>query len=145
MNTRQRLWSALICAFALLWFAPASEAKCSGSGQTWSCTAGSSAGQINSAISKAKNGATITLAAGSYNAEGIDVAPRLGGVTLICETQGACIMTSAQVFKSCANGLHTGLVRFSGFDFSSPTPSPSPSRRSPRATGRRSVHCGRHA
>ena len=95
------------------------EAGCSGSGTTWSCTAGTTAAEINSAISLAADGATITLQAGSYSATGIDIGPR-NGITIICATKGACTFTaSGDVFvsdHSCPSA-RTNLMRISGMNF----------------------------
>ena len=93
------------------------EAACSGSGTTWSCTAGSSASEINAAITAASDGATITFAAGTYSASGISLNPR-NAVTLICASEESCNMTAPQVFSASHSTTKTGLVRISGFLFS---------------------------
>ena len=103
---------------ALFWASDASAA-CSGSGLTWSCTAGSTASQINTAISSASDGATVTLAAGSYSAVRIDLSPR-NGVTVICASVGGCNMTGTSdpvfVIETCT-AHKTNLMRVSGFKF----------------------------
>jgi hypothetical protein len=104
---------------ALSWWASGAEAACSGSGLSWSCTAGSTATQINSAINSASDQAVITLAAGSYTVTGIDMAPR-NGLTIICATQGACTFTaSGNEFLSdhSCTGPRTNLMRISGMTF----------------------------
>jgi hypothetical protein len=96
-------------------------AACSGSGLTWTCTAGSTAAQINSAISSASDGATITLANGTYSASGIIISPR-NGVTVACATVRGCTMTaSGAVFLGTDSTHHTNLMRISGFVFSNST------------------------
>ena len=101
----------------VLW-AASSEAACSGSGLTWSCTAGSTAAQVQSAINGASDEATITLANGSYTFAGVDLSNR-NGVTVICASVGGCTMTgSGEVFtlNQCAANK-TNLMRISGFNF----------------------------
>jgi hypothetical protein len=101
----------------LLWWSP-THAACSGSGLTWSCTAGSTEAQINSAISSASNGAVITLNTGTYSATGIQLSGR-NGVTLICQSVGGCTMTGSDaVFElnGCPSA-RTNLMRISGFNF----------------------------
>lgn len=93
------------------------EAACSGSGLSWTCTAGSTASQINAAISGATDGATITLAAGTYSASGILLNPR-NAVTLLCATLQGCDMTASQVFAATHSTTKTGIVQISGFLFS---------------------------
>lgn len=109
---------------ALSWWASGAEAACSGSGTSWSCTAGSTAADVNSALASAATGATITFANGSYIwTSGAIQLNNSGtkGVTLICATVRSCTVTygSAGVFnKDNMNGTTTDLVRISGFVFS---------------------------
>jgi hypothetical protein len=101
----------------LLWWSPA-DAACSGSGATWTCSAGSTAAQVQSAINSASDEATITLANGSYSFAGVDLSNR-NGVTVICAGVGGCTMTgSGEVFTltQCAANK-TNLMRISGFNF----------------------------
>jgi hypothetical protein len=108
------------------WMVSGAEAACSGSGQTWSCTAGTTPSQINSAISGASDGATFTFDAGSYTwGGGTVIQPPLNkGITLICASQGACNVSYSGGFPGtwrvgcCAGGTSTGaLYRVSGFNF----------------------------
>ena len=109
--------------FILLWWASGAEAACSGSGMTWTCSAGSTASEINSAISSASNGATITFATGTYSASAITL-PDTKGITLICATVQGCTMTASQVFQSKHSGMNTQLTRISGFRFTNGFGSP---------------------
>lgn len=112
------MYIALLFFIAFI-FPSTSYATCSGSGLTWSCTAGSTATQINSAINNASDGATITLASGTYSASGIDMAVR-NGLTVICAVERTCTFTaSANVFLSdhSCTGPVTGLIRISGMEF----------------------------
>lgn len=109
----------LVIIFLLSLIPSVAEATCSGSGLTWSCTAGSTAVQINTAIDSATDGATVTLANGTYSATGIDLGPR-NGITVICESVGGCSMTGGDVVFSndyCPSGAKTNLMRISGFNF----------------------------
>lgn len=111
----RRTWLPLL----LLCILPnVADAACSGSGLAWTCTAGSTAGQINTAISSASNQAVVTLADGTYSATGIDLSGK-NGISVVCASVGGCTMTGAStVFSltSCASTL-TNLVRISGFNF----------------------------
>lgn len=120
-----RLLSFLLglCIPGLLTISSPAEAACSGSGTTWSCTAGSSASEINAAITSASDGATITFAAGTYSASGISLNPR-NAVTLICASEESCNMTATQVFSASHSTTKTGLVRISGFLFSNTNGAP---------------------
>ena len=53
--------------FVLSWWASGAEAACSGSGTIWTCTAGSTPADIQSAIDSASSRATIALESGSYS------------------------------------------------------------------------------
>lgn len=95
-----------------------SDAACSGSGLTWSCTAGSTAGQINTAISSASDEATITLAAGTYTFTGVALDGR-NGISIVCATALGCDMTGSDTvfsLSTCSSNL-TNLIRISGFKF----------------------------
>ena len=58
----QMVWLVL----SVLLMASGAEAACSGSGTSWSCTAGSTAADVRAAHNSATSGYTITLAVGSY-------------------------------------------------------------------------------
>lgn len=107
-----------LCIAILVIINSSAEAACSGGGTTWTCTAGSTATEINSAINSASDGAVITLNAGTYSGTGIQLAGR-NGVTVICQSVGGCTMTgSNSVFE--INGCpaaRTNLMRISGFNF----------------------------
>lgn len=97
------------------------SAQCSGSGTTWSCAAGSTPTQVQSAINSATNGATITFAAGSYTWGGGTVIglSNTKGVTLICASIGACTINASGGtvvgLGQYATGTNTNLYRISGF------------------------------
>ncbi len=111
--------SALLCLIPhAVW------ATCSGSGLTWSCTSGSTASQINTAISSASNEATITLANGTYSSAGIQMGTR-NGLTLICASVGGCTMSGGTGAIQISSTAHlTNLMRISGFVFSSTSSAP---------------------
>lgn len=116
-----RLLSLLLglCIAMLLTVNSPAEAACSGSGTTWSCTAGSTASQINSALSSASNNAVITLAAGSYALGGDINFLSSKGATIICETQGACSVTGGMIgMNGNCSGVLPNLYRISGMVFS---------------------------
>lgn len=79
----------LLLLFILGLIPSMATAACNGSGLSWSCTAGSTGAQINSAISSASDNAVITFAAGSYTGWDVSLDPAKG-VTL----QGAGIDAS---------------------------------------------------
>lgn len=108
-------WLILI----VLCLAPSlAEATCSGSGLAYTCTAGSTAGQINTAIGAASDEAVITLNNGSYTFTGVSLVGK-NGITVICESVGGCTITSSDTtfsLDSCSSDI-TKLVRISGFNF----------------------------
>src|SRR5262245_32222811 len=61
-------WLGLIFVLMLyLTFAASAEASCSGSGLSWTCSAGSTWSDIQGAYNSGTDGMTITLAAGNYD------------------------------------------------------------------------------
>lgn len=100
------------------------EAACSGSGTTWSCTAGSTTADVNALLSNAPTGSTITFAAGSYNwTSGPIQLNNLGtkGITLICATVRGCTATYGSggvLYRDSVSGTSPDLIRLSGFVFS---------------------------
>lgn len=115
-----RIFSFLLglCIAMLLMVNSSAEAACSGSGTTWSCTAGSTSSDVQSAVNSASDGAMITLANGSYSFTEVDISKR-NGVTVICASVGGCTMTgSGQVFTlTQCTSQKTNLMRISGFNF----------------------------
>lgn len=117
-----RLLSLLLglCIATILTINSSAEAACSGSGQTWTCTAGSTIANVQSAINSASDGATITFDPGSYNwSNGTISLSNSKGVTLICRTQQACDVTqgSNTMIELFFSGTNTKFYRISGFDF----------------------------
>ena len=120
--------AALLTAFVCIASGRA-EAACSGSGVTWACTAGTTPAQVNRAISSGADGMTLTFQAGSYRwGGGTAIQPPLTkGVTLICESVGACDVFYSASFPGtwrpgcCAGGSSSRLYRVSGFDFIAPS------------------------
>lgn len=110
---------ALSCAWSV-------EAACSGTGKNRTCTANSTSAQIEAAISSAGDEAIITIQAGTFSDERVNL-DGVNGVTIICETtpltQGAatvnpCIASSSRPFwVSGSTGTITNLIRVSGFRF----------------------------
>jgi len=68
-----------LCVAMLLMVNSSAEAACSGSGITWSCTAGSTSSDVQSAVNSASDGATITLANGSYSFTEVDISSKNDG------------------------------------------------------------------
>ncbi len=114
-----RFWAFVCCVVSNAVVATSGWAACSGSGTSWTCTAGSTSAQVNSALDNAADGATITFAAGSYSWSGISL-NNIDGVTLICATSGACNVSVSGDFitRDYIPSDVTGLIRISGFNFS---------------------------
>jgi hypothetical protein len=105
-------------------------ATCSGSGTSWSCPAGATASDIQNAINSASDGATITLAAGSYNWSNWIQFSTSKAATLTCATPplsgGAATVNPCTINSSGTvlgingfSGTLTKLYRISGFQFQS--------------------------
>ena len=109
-----------VLALAVFTILSASNAKaaCTGSGMSWSCTAGSTSAQIQTAVDNASDRGTITFANGSYAISGVSLNSR-NGISLVCATVGGCTITSSgDTFTNdfCSNSK-TNLMRVSGFNF----------------------------
>lgn len=111
----------LMTAILFGWTLSGAEAACSGSGQTWNCTAGTTPAQVNSALSSASDGATLTFAAGSYTwGGGTPITPSISkGVTFACESIGACNVTWSSTMWHTPQGTSSKLYRWTGFTFNS--------------------------
>jgi len=114
----------LIITFALCLLPALSDAACSGSGITWSCTAGSTVVNVNSAISLGSDGMTLTFAAGTYNwndAAGTISLDPAKGTTLICASEWGCVVERASgvgtMIELAFSGTNAKLFRISGFHF----------------------------
>ena len=109
----------LLLCFLLLG-ASGARAACTGSGTTWSCSAGTTSAQIAEALNSASDGATLTFAAGNYSWTSFTSFSNSKGATLICQSPGACLVTpSGTVIGMNGNlsGTNTKLYRVSGFKF----------------------------
>jgi hypothetical protein len=112
--------AAPLSLIAIVWM-PKLEAACSGSGTSWSCTAGTTTAQVNTAISSAADGATITFAAGAYSwgAE-IDLS-NSKGVTLQGAGPGSSVVTVTGTpiiaMAGTLSGNNTHAYRITGFTF----------------------------
>jgi hypothetical protein len=96
------------------------EADCSGSGQTWTCTAGTTPAQVNSTLASATANATLTFDAGAYTWNAAMKFDPTKGATLICASVGGCTVTvSGTILGMNGNctGTRTDLFRISGFVF----------------------------
>src|SRR5689334_19160245 len=90
------------------------EASCTGSGQSWSCTAGTTSAQVQTAVNSATDGATMTFASGSYSWNNLVQFSNSKGVTLICASAGACnVSVSGTILGIAGNvsGTNTKLYR----------------------------------
>ena len=111
---------ALLVFFLLLLGAQA-HAACSGSGTTWSCSAGSSLTDVRNAVNSAADGATITFAGGNYSWSGSTVNFSMSkAVTLVCASPGACVVSVGGTvlgMNGTCSGTSSKLYRISGFRF----------------------------
>lgn len=117
---RRALWAGILWALAAL---PAAAA-CSGSGVTFSCPAGSTSGDVASTLNAASDGAIITFAGGVYNWNNYVSFSNSKGATLICQTEGACVVNVTGTvlgMNDNLSGTNTKLYRISGFEFRNPT------------------------
>jgi hypothetical protein len=115
---RRSFGIAVVCSVTL--WPVAARAACSGSGTTWTCPAGATTSDVSDAISGASDGATITFAPGAYTLDGLAGFSTDKGVTLTCESVGACSITSnGAVFgiSGWSSGVFDHLYRISGFVF----------------------------
>lgn len=107
--------------FTLLVWASGAEAACSGSGTSWSCTAGSTVTQVQSSVNSATDGATITFAAGSYSWGSTIELSNSKGVTLEGAGAGSSIVTVTGApiiaMNGTLSGNNTKLYRITGFTF----------------------------
>lgn len=93
---------------------------CTGSGTTYSCTAGSTSADVSSALGSATDGAVITFAAGTYNWGSFVSFSNSRGASLVCASPGACVVNvSGTVLGMNGNlsGTNTKTYRISGFEF----------------------------
>ena len=95
-------------------------ASCSGSGLSWTCTAGSSVSQVQTAVNGASDGATISFAAGSYSwGSGIALS-NAKGIELIGAGSGSTVVTVTStpvIYMDSLSGNNTKTYRISGFTF----------------------------
>jgi hypothetical protein len=105
----------------ILWaLSLSASAACSGSGQTWTCTAGSTVANVNSAISSGSDGMTITFEGGSYSWSTAMSFSNTKGMTLKCAAGATCNVTvGGTVFglQGTCSGTNNRLYRISGFSF----------------------------
>lgn len=105
----------------ILWSIPA-QAACTGSGTAWSCPAGASVSDVQSAINSASNDAVITFATGSYSWGSQIQFSQSNGVTLICATTPNCVIAASNTVLGLtgypgSGQTNTNLYRISGFTF----------------------------
>ena len=110
---------AMVLLLLACWVS-AADASCSGSGVTWSCTAGTTAAQVSSTLGSASDGATLTFASGSYSWTSDINFFMTKGATLLCASSGACTVTGSGTLgmNGTCSGTSTKLYRISGFVFS---------------------------
>jgi hypothetical protein len=117
---RIKFLSALV---GVLILGSASEgfAGCSGSGLSWSCTAGSTVSQVQSAVNSASDGATISFAAGAYSWGGNGISlNNAKGVSLVGAGVGSSVVTvtgTPVIYMDQLSGNNTKTYRISGFTF----------------------------
>src|SRR5262249_47703391 len=114
--------AVLMLAVPILVSAGRADAACSGTDLVWSCAAGTSIAELNSARAAAPDGATVTFAAGSYTwTSGSIYLSNAKGVTLACATPRACTVAQGAnnlVYMDSLSGENTNLYRVTGFVFS---------------------------
>jgi hypothetical protein len=97
-----------------------SFSTCTGSGTSFSCTAGTTVAQVQSTVNSAGDGATITFAAGSYSwGNGIALS-NSKGVTLQGAGAGSSIVTvtgAPVIYMDTISGNNTRNYRITGFTF----------------------------
>jgi len=121
MTTRSATIRQLGCLIGLictLWAIPA-HAACSGSGTTWSCTAGTTSAQVQTVVGSASDGAVVTFATGSYSWSSVITPSLSNGITFICASVGGCAVSSNGTTFGFPSGNSTKLFRISGFNFTS--------------------------
>src|SRR5262245_2866292 len=91
------IYAVAFAVLALVASAAGANAACTGSGTTWSCTAGSTAANVQSAINSSSDGATITMADGSYSWTSEITFSPAKATTLICATVGGCTVTGSGI------------------------------------------------
>lgn len=117
----------ILLAIGVLSLASSARATCTGSGQVWSCTSGSTTAQIQATINSSTDGAVITFAAGSYTLTETDFSTA-HGATLICATPpltvGAAMVNPCTINAtgivfgmSVSSTANTFFYRVSGFTF----------------------------
>jgi hypothetical protein len=97
------------------------EAGCSGSGTTWTCTAGTSSQEVQTALNAAADSATLTFQAGTYSSWTSTINfPMNKGATVLCASKGVCTITSPNIIgmPGTCSGTSDKLYRVSGFTFS---------------------------
>ena len=124
-------WLSVALFALLVGVASRAEAGCKGSGLTWTCTAGTRPSQINSTLSSARDGATLTFEAGSYTWGGGTRITFVGtkAVTLMCATpppssfpwgaatSGGCDVSGSSQLIELPHTTSDKLYRVSGFNF----------------------------
>ena len=108
-----------VALLVLLAWTRGAEAACSGSGLSWNCSAGTTVGEVNTALASAPDGATLTFAAGSYSWAQQITLSNAKGVSLVCASQGGCSVAVGGMFlyMDSLSGVNNRVYRLSGFRF----------------------------
>lgn len=101
--------------FSLALASPA-EAACTGSGLSWTCTAGSTVANVQAAINSASDGATISFQPGSYTWSTRITLPDNKGITLMA-TPGTANIAVSGAAGFDAYPIVSKPYRISGFNF----------------------------
>ena len=110
-----------LTALVVFFWTPGAEAACSGGGQTWSCTTGTTSSELSSTLGSASDGATLTFAPGSYSWNAFVNFSNTKGASLVCQSPGACnVAVSGNVLgmNGSLSGTNNHFYRISGFAFS---------------------------
>lgn len=112
---------SVVLGMIAFWLWPhRAEAACTGAGQTWTCTAGSTVEEVQQAIDAADDEATVTFEIGTYDwRDGRISLNSVDGVTLICATAGGCDVRHNRdlIYKDDVPTASDRLHRISGFRF----------------------------
>lgn len=121
LRNQRHILRAITSIIATGMIASVSRASCAGSGVVWSCGAGSTVSEVQTAVNGATNGAVITFSPGNYSWASAIRPSNSKGVTFICSTQRSCYVnvgtTSALFYMDSLSGANNYLYRISGFTF----------------------------
>lgn len=109
---------------ATLLFPFVADAACTGAGPTWSCPAGTTIAEIETAYASGTDGMVITFEPGSYtwNTGILDTFTDAKGVTLICSVAETCdvALSLALFLRIEYSGTNTWTVHYTPYTYPHP-------------------------